>query len=797
MKQLFQQYLDNLEFRDLLELVAGHTTFEGGGRDVLSLSPVHDEEQLNRILTLVDEMVRFMDEDDPFHFGTLDPAPPVLRLLGVAGSVLEPAEILTLGDLIDQVVGTRSSLLGLEDLELLTETGRQLPDLGAARTFIRDRIDPSGEIPDRASPELAATRRSIRSLNEQIHRDYQQLLQKAAKGGILQDNYITIRNNRFVIPLKADSRRQLDGIVHGTSSSGLTAYVEPFGMVPLNNRFIGLRDRESEIVQMILIQVTDYLRALHEELEAAYDLLSRIDSLAARARFARRFRCIIPRLSTERFFLLEDGRHPLLESVLAPQGKEVVPASLELNPETPCLIISGPNTGGKTVALKTAGLLALMALSGIPVPARNMELCRFHHVFADIGDQQSLAEDLSTFSSHVILLKHMVDHYRHPSLLLIDEIGTGTDPEEGSALAMAVLEHFSRLSAPMVVTTHAQALKEYALTHDGVATAAVEIHPETLEPTYRLHHGTLGRSSGLFIARKLGLQEGIIHAANERLSGQSRLSDQVLERLNSLVHQRETEMAELTRMKHEHILRKIDLERRTEEKKREVIKQLRREFETAQKRFEDEKKKFFKELRRQALPEPRVDHMERRSEAFLQRARSEFPEDLGLEDKGRRRPVTTPLNEDEIHPELEVFISPMQCRGRVVDVADSGILVQAGDKRLRVPLRWLHRVPDSLAPPAPEPPSAPVINAAEEEAPVRELNIIGKTVDDALPEVERFLDTAFRQELRTVSIIHGMGRGVLRQAVQDYLRQVSFVRHFHHPPRHEGGEGKTVVELDV
>jgi DNA mismatch repair protein MutS2 len=814
----FQKYLDNLEFQSLLELLQTLATFEGGRRHLAGLAPLESAAELTQVHGLVTEFRRQLEAGTDFVFGGLEDVRPSLQLLRIENAVLEAAEILPLVQLVGTAVRTRGALLAAgAESPPLKDLGGRLPSLQAARAYLDDRIDPNGEIPDRASPELASVRRQLRDANDRIHQEYARFLDRAARRGLLQDNYVTVRNDRFVIPLKAEGQGALRGVVHGSSSSGLTVYLEPFEMVPLNNRFISLQDREREIIREILGQITAYLRTLREPLEAAWDLLALTDSLCTRARFARRARATAPRLVDAPYLVIEDARHPLLEEALRPQGQAVVPVSLRLEPDAPCLIISGPNTGGKTAALKTAGLLSLMAMSGIPVPARQMECCLFRRVFAAIGDQQSLADDLSTFSAHILFLRHMLDHYQHPSLLLVDEIGTGTDPEEGSALAMAFLDHFLRLRAPLVVTTHSQALKEYALTTPGVVTAAVEMHPETLEPTYRLHLGALGGSQGLFIARKLGMPEPLVQAANERLSQGHRLSDEVLRKLNALVQRREEELAAVTRLKHEQILKKIDLERQAAEKKQALVGRLRQEFEEMRRQFEREKKQLFAELKQQVQAPAALPRVERRVERLMQDVERRLEPVLETQPVPTREALV-PLDPAEIQPGLRVVVGPTHAPATVLESGREGILILAGDKRMRVPPAWLQRRLEPLAdetgsegtgkpagkgPPDPRR-TEPLVTAAagpaaagEDEAPPREINVIGRTAEDALDELDRFLDLAFRQELRTVAVIHGMGRGILKAAIHKRLKELPFVKHFHHPPHSEGGEGKTIVELDV
>lgn len=799
MDQLFQQYQENLEFPQFLELLQRLASCEGGRRDIRRLAPLHQAGQLEQIHRLVAEIRKLQERGDDFTYGGLPDLQPVLDLLGIENATVSITEILEVHQLVLDAVRTRRALLEAEEKpDVLLELGGRFPPLAGVAAFIESKVDPGGEIPDRASPELASVRRQLRSLSDQIQQEYQTILERSARRGLLQDHYVTVRNSRFVIPLKSDAPGAMKGVVHGSSSSGMTLYVEPMELVPLNNRFTALREREEEIIQEILALVASYLHAQIHELRAAFELISLVDSLAARARFAVRANCVVPRLTATPELVLEDARHPLLEESLRQQGKSIVPVSLSLTGEAPCLIISGPNTGGKTAALKAAGLLSLMALSGIPVPARNMSCGLFRQVFAAIGDQQSLSGDLSTFSSHILFLRHMAEHYQHPSLILVDELGTGTDPEEGSALAMAFLEYFQQLQAPVIVTTHSQALKEYALTTAGTGIAAVEIHPDTLAPTYRLRHGVLGGSSGLFIARRLGMPEAIIQAANRRLSRHARLSDEILSRLNALVHQREEELAAITRIKHDHILKKIQLERHAEEKKRDLVKRLHEDFDVLKREFLAEKKQLFKELREQAVAAGQQDRWEQETSLLLKRVERQLCREAEQPAAGPPGQPLETLPGGDVRPGMPVHVEPLHCDGVVLEAGSGEVLVRAGDKRLRIPAGWLRRVVPGTVPPETGP-ARPVRSALTEPDDVcpAEINVIGQSVDDVLPELDRFLDQAFRQEMKRVAIVHGMGKGILKTAIHQRLKELSFVRAYHHPPQAEGGTGKTVVELDV
>lgn len=808
-------HLENLEFPALLQKVASYATFSGGRGLILGLTPMEDVEAVNRVHRLADELQRRQGAGEGFSCAAAEEAVPAVARLRVENLDLEVRELLHIQDLAACACRHRRLLLSDEDLyPELAALGRRFPPLEAVDAYIAERIDPDGEVPDRASPELASVRRELRNVGERIQAQYHRVMEAADRRGILQDRFVTSRNNRFVIPIRSESQGSMGGVVHGSSSSGLTVFMEPLELVSLNNSYISLKEREFEIVLRILSQITAFLRARRMELDAALDLLAILDGLAARARFAIEFRCIAPLVDESRVLKLEDARHPLLEASLKTQGKRIVPISLALTVQEPRLIVSGPNTGGKTAALKCAGLLTLMALSGVPVPARHMECAPFHAVRAVIGDRQSLSADLSTFSSHVLLLKEILDHYRHPTLVLVDELCAGTDPTEGGALAMAILDHLRALEAPFVVTTHSRTLKEYAVNTPGTATAAVEFDPETLEPTYRLHVGALGGSSGLFIARRLGLPGVVVAAAEQRLSEWGAPAEEAYARINELVRRRETELAEVERLKRDQVLRKIELERRAEERKREEIARLRKEFEALRKTFEDARARLADEFRRLAEKGRPPVHFEQKLERLEQRFTESVSELAAPPDQPAPRPKLEPLPPAEIREGMEVVVGPIRLGGTVREVGAEAVTVLSGGKRLQVPPDWLMRA--GAPPPATGGPrlGADAASGADESGdgrpgslppaetpgllfPSREIMVIGKTVDEALPEVERFLDSAFLQEARCVAVIHGVGRGILRTAIHARLREIPFVRAFHHPPDRQGGKGKTLIVLDV
>ena len=408
------------------------------------------------------------------------------------------------------------------------EITAELPaDLKKLTTLVTRKILPGGELDDRASPELARIRRELTSARSRITRSLEALMRRASEA--IQEELVTVRNNRFVIPVRSDHQARVKGVAHGSSSSGATVFVEPLETIDANNELQSLREAEQREIAEILFALSEELRRELPAIELAAKAITQLDFINAKAAFAERFNCVVPEVSETELEFIE-ARHPLLEENLRATGATVVPVSFKLDDDSSTMVISGANAGGKTVVLKTAGLLSLMALSGLPVPARGARVPFYKSVLADIGDHQSLAANLSTFTSHVANIAGMIESCETPALVLLDEVGTGTDPEEGSALGVAVVDHFKQRGAQVLATTHYSGLKMYAANESGVINASVEFDEKTLRPTYRLLVGIAGSSSGLEIAQRFGIPAAVIGKAMEQVKGSSRESIEYLRR---------------------------------------------------------------------------------------------------------------------------------------------------------------------------------------------------------------------------------------------------------------------------
>ncbi|HET9478974.1 MAG TPA: hypothetical protein VFO72_06500, partial [Pyrinomonadaceae bacterium] len=515
-----KQAFTTLEYQHLLELIKRNAQTETGQRRVDALTPIDDVDALRRELSALSECVTLRRRGVKWWFnGLSDPTEAIARLR-VEGASLDPLAILQTARLCEQAMSARAAILAeRENAPVLWQLVENLPrDLNSLVARVTNKILPSGELDDRASPELANIRHEINVLRSRITRSLERLMHRSAEA--IQDELVTIRNDRFVIPVKADHRGRVQGVAHGYSSSGATAFVEPLETIDANNELQSLHESEAREIARILSGLSAELRAQLPAIEMAAEAVAELDFINARAVFHQTFNCVVPEILTRRdaytsgHLELVEARHPLLEENLRATGGAVVPVSFALDDEKNAMVISGANAGGKTVVLKTTGLLALMALSGISVPARSARFPFYASVLADIGDHQSLAANLSTFTSHVANISRMIEVCEAPALVLLDEVGTGTDPEEGSALGVAVVDHFRRVcGAHVIATTHYSGLKMYAGNEEGVINASVEFDEKTLRPTYRLVVGVAGASSGLEIARRFGVPMGIVDSA--------------------------------------------------------------------------------------------------------------------------------------------------------------------------------------------------------------------------------------------------------------------------------------------
>jgi DNA mismatch repair protein MutS2 len=797
-----------LEFDKLKAVVGGFATCAPGRRVIESLEPVQDREALAGEFALVREAVAYLRAGSELGFGSLADPDNWLARLAMPASVLSSGELLDAVSLIETATGLRQAFKDQgSKFPLLAGRAAALPDLTHLSKVIRHAVLPNGEISDDASLQLKRIRAGMTQAREKIQHSLEAVLR--ARGEPAGEDYITLRNDRFVIPVRASERRSVPGVVHGASGTGQTVFVEPLETIDLNNRLVQLGEDELAEIARILEELTERLRTDRVPLDSSAAAIAHLDSIFARARFAREFDCTTPEFSSGNSLRLESARNPVLEATLRPQGRKAVPLSLGLGGDETVMVVSGPNTGGKTVALKTVGLAALSAQSAIPVAAETAGLPVFDRVLADIGDEQSIAADLSTFSAHMLNLKSMLEAATYRSLILVDEMGTGTAPEEGAALAVALLEEFRGRRALTFATTHHDRLKSYASTTPGIVNAAMEFDEANLRPTYRLLVGVPGTSSGIEIARRLGLPSRVVDHARDSLSPESREARDLIaylhrgrNEMNALQDQARAELGEL-----ESERRALQTEWVERQKKR--IAALEQEFRETQKRLGAEVARLTADIKDGTLRGQIEKQSSRRMARIESEARaeadaavvqtlSESQSDLGAQAEVPAQPVSAESLSPGQHVVVKGWKQPLTFRrhdGRNADV-------EAGPMRLKVPLADIvgfavrpagSKVQAAIA--AAKTPGITVHAEANASDAPDEINVIGCTVEQATERVDKFLDEAALAAKSSVRIIHGHGTGALRRGLAAFLSAHALVERIHAEAEDRGGTAITVAEL--
>lgn len=795
--------LELLEYERLRELAGRYVESPGGRRLLEAMAPLADRAAAEEALAETGEAISWLQESlkaggsrraapAPLRFTGLPDATAAVTRLRIEGAVLEPQEIHSLCVLLERAAEVRQAIAPLAArYPRLAARAACIADFRQTLRNIEGKILADGSVADDASPELARIRRDIERQRRMIHESLERFLRTHHEDGLLQEEFITIRNDRFVVPIVPGARRRLPGVVHAASGSGHTLFLEPLETIELNNELVRLTEEEQREVHRILRELTAALRRHAAEVQAAADAMALLDFVFARARFALDFDCTLPVFAPdeEPRFALTNARHPLLEDVLRRQRRRVVPLSFELDAGRRILLISGPNTGGKTVALKCAGLAALMAQSGLPVPAERAELPWFDDVLADIGDNQSIEQSLSSFSAHVERLKEIIGLATSGSLVLLDELGRATDPDEGGALGAAVLEDFHRRGAFTLASTHLPALKLFGAATAGIINAAMGFNEDTLEPTYRMHIGLPGKSAGLAIAARLGLPERLIERARGHMAERDR-------QMNELLGQLETKLAEVSARLEELERERAALEERErrllesmERREQARLREIEQAAEAAKKQFE----KQAQELIAQVLATPEQRRQAEKALRQAARVRREFEESVKALRPGAARPAAAAT---ELREGARVRLRDVSQPAHVRKVLPDGRLeVDVGFLRMQVAASDVMEV----LPPAPggsRLPAGVTLTAGPRwDTLTREINVIGRTADEAREEVDKFLDEAFLAGVTRVRVIHGHGMGILKRAVEELCRAHPHVEKFYPASPAEGGAGATIVEL--
>ena len=803
-----------LEWEPLLVFVAGYSTSAVGREAILSLRPSTDETWMTRQHQLWGEVRLLLQEQVSIPLGGLLDPTQLAAKAQIPGAALEANELQSVARLAHDV-GAWQALLREPPIRLadklpeLIELSSPLAgsSLKPLAESIERKIMPDGTLADDASPELNRIRREQERQQRAIEESLRSALRRLSGEGSTQDDVITIRGDRFVIPVRSELKRRVSGVVHGASSSGQTVYVEPLETIEQNNELVRLIEEEQAEIHRIFVALTRQVGGYAHALVEGARVLAIVDTMVARARFARDYECVAPSFSPNRLFL-DQARHPLLERHLRGSSGSIVPLTLELTADARQLIISGPNTGGKTVTLKTTALLAMMAQAGLPVPAASAWFPVFTAFLADIGDAQSIEAELSTFSAHIVNLNRLSRLANGESLVLLDELGSATDPEEGSALAVAVAAHFLECRAWTLISTHHTSLKVYGANTPGVLNAAAGVDEVTLVPNYHLRLGVPGASAGIQTAERLGLNSRIIAEARERMGSQQVDIARFLDRLHKELTQLEEDRKAAREQQYALNQERKRLEREGDVEMRNRTRELEQKLASLMKEFEFQMRENVRAVEDRAAQQKLSKEAERR----ITRLRREFQEsfnqtvvahrtgaDAGdanaqphvvrhvaagdqvrLKSMGKIAVVQREVEKDL----FEVALGPIKMRVKGDDIAE--VVKSAAQQAER---------PDPLAAARKQKGIHVSVSSANTDDMRMEINLIGRTVDEATEELERYLDRAFLAGLPRVRVIHGHGAGILRRGVREFLKAHPHVAGIAEAAQNEGGQGATVVDL--
>lgn len=816
--------LSTLDFDRVVDVLARLAETPLGGARLIALKPSTDPRRVAAALAATTESVRFLSAYGALPLRAPADLDTILDALAIEGRPLEPRQLLGLAEFLGSVAETRAAVLSKAGhFPVLRSLVEVCSAFDGEVAEIRRAVSPSGEIADEASGELKTVRERLRKQRARLKTVLESYLRSRETARYLQEPIVTERSGRAVLMLKAEHRHALPGIVHGTSASGASLFVEPLSAVEINNEVVALEEQEAAEVRRVLLALSDQFRRRALELKRTLEAAIELDVLQAKARFAALIDGTAPVLAPDARLELVAARHPLLLTAFsrpeaaapAAPGRadapRVVPVDITIAPPTNALVLTGPNTGGKTVALKTAGLLALMAQAGLFIPAApGSRLAVFRSIFADIGDEQSVAANLSTFSWHITNIAAMDRALALPALVLLDELGAGTDPAEGGPLGVAIVEHFRARGALVLVTTHDETLKTWAATTPGVAIAAFGFDADTFAPTFRLAYGTAGRSLALEMAARLGLNPAIVDAARrQRGDREARLAEHLAKvdrELAALEEERQRLARETARLaeataaleaREAALLAKEEqFRRRVEEALAARLREARREIDGV---IDDLKRRaatLLAEASRRAAGGPLASGevgalrtaARETVETLLARHREHALAGLSATPAASvgtdgDRPPAPPAVGDR------VMVTPLGLEGAVQAVFDSEADVEVRGKRLRVPFARLRVVG------GPAPARVRVQVTVQPREVKTDLNVIGCTVDEALAKTEKFLDEALVAEQRTVRVIHGHGTGQLRRALAQYLQAHPLVARIQAAAPEQGGTGVTVVEL--
>lgn len=789
-----QKVLRTLEYNKIVERLAEYAFGADTKERCLSLLPSTSLSEITNAQQQTKDAMNRSLKKGRLDCSGIKPLSSAIRRVEIGGT-MNIEELLGLCKLLE--TARRVKAYGRKEREdfpsdSLSELFDGLEPLSPLCDEIRRCIISVDEISDDASSNLKSIRRSIHSTGDRIHAQLNQMLNNQNVRNCLQDFVITMRNGRYCLPVKAEAKSQITGMVHDQSSSGSTLFIEPMAVVNLNNELKELSIKEQDEIAVILATLSAKAGEYIPAIETDYQLLTELDFIFAKAAYALEYNGITPHFNTERKIRILKGRHPLLDA------KKVVPIDISLGSDFDQLVITGPNTGGKTVSLKTVGLLTLMGQAGLPIPSGDRsELAVFDDIFADIGDEQSIEQNLSTFSSHMTNIIHILKEANEHSLVLFDELCAGTDPTEGAALAVSILSYFHSRGIRTMATTHYSEIKIYALTTSGIENACCEFNVETLSPTYRLLIGIPGKSNAFAISKKLGLSDTLIEDARTRISSNEQNFEDLLSDLEASRITIEKEQAEINRYKSEIAALKQQLKNKQEkldESRDAILRKAKEEANQILQEAKDTADEAIRNFNKYGTTRPSIQEMEKQ--------RTNIREKMAANEKKSSKEKDTAIYNPKVPKKLRigdsVKVLSMNLTGTVHSLpnAKGDLFVQMGILRSQVNIKDLVLIEDA-APGSKKyaKTGAGKLKMSKSASVSTEINLIGKTVDEAIALLDKYLDDAYLAHLPSVRIVHGKGTGALRSAVQSHLKRQSYIKSFHLGEFGEGDAGVTIAEF--
>ena len=773
---------DVLEFYKIINELIDLSRLEKTKEKFLDIDIIKEKSILDRELMLMKEMIDFYKYDDGLELAGLADITKMMNSIDIIGSYLSVEDLATLKKNLTIFRISKSRAKNVRDkYKTIWNLFSDVEEVREIENFISEAINDEGVLKDDASIGLRDVRRQKQNINANIKEKFDELISNKNTQNAIQERIVTQRNDRYVIAVKTDFKGLVKGIEHDRSATGSTVYIEPLNVVSLNNKLREYEAREREEIRKILLRITEIVKTKKEEILEIKEILERLDFIDAKTTYSVNKKCIVPKIINKEYLKLVEARHPLIDE------NTVVPINFELGNTENIMLITGPNTGGKTVTLKVAGLLTIMALSGIPIPANEKtEVGYFHNVLADIGDEQSLEQNLSSFSGHVSKIKDIIEHASSKSLVLMDELGSGTDPMEGAAFAMAIIDYLNKKHVTSIITTHYSEVKAYAFNTTGIKSASMEFNVETLSPTYRLLEGIPGESNALIIARKYGISEEIIENAKSYISEDNQRVEEMLksikeknDKLEMMHAQLEATRAELDKQKNIYEQKMIKLEN----EKNEIIKHAYEEADNYLKNMQAKAKNLIDKINSEESKKEDAKNAQR----SLNILRESFITDKKKNVKEKK--IIT-QNVDFAVGE-EVLVKTMNQNGKILKIMpDNRIQVQTGILKLVVSTDDIVKIQKKKTN------KFKNFASLKRTSQVRgEIDLRGMNADEAIAELETYMDRAMLTGYHEIYIIHGKGTMVLRKKIHEYLRTSKYVAEFKDANQNEGGVGCTVVTL--